>query len=164
MVQRLRAPRRHASGFRSRVFRGQPVKRTAAGVLLVAVYVRVSKKDQHLTQQFRGLREEAERRGWRIVRIYRERKSSRKDRPQLQAMLQAAGRREFGAVMVWRLDRLGRSLIELVSNVEALQARGIVAVSVKDGALDTSNASARFQLTILGAVAEYERELIRERT
>jgi len=55
-------------------------------------------------------------------------------------------------------------LIELIGNVERLTKRGVAAVSVKDGALDTESASARFQLTILAAVAEYERELIRERT
>lgn len=140
------------------------MKRTAAGALAVAVYVRVSTTDQHLSQQFRMMREEAERRGWRIVRVFREKRSTRKDRPQLAAMLNAAARLEFGAVMVWRLDRLGRSLVELVANVERLNGRGVVALSVKDGALDTASASAKFQLSILAAVAEYERELIRERT
>jgi DNA invertase Pin-like site-specific DNA recombinase len=129
-----------------------------------AVYVRVSMKDQHLIEQFRGLRQEAERRGWRIVAVYRERESTRRERPQLERMLNAAMQRKFDAVLVWRLDRLGRSVIELVGNVERLRERGVAAVSVRDGALDTASASARLQLHMLGAVAEYEREVIRERT
>ncbi len=130
----------------------------------VALYVRVSTRDQHLGAQLRELRAEARRRRWRVVDEVREVGSSRRDRPQLEAMINRALRRELDAILVVRLDRLGRSLVELVGNVERLVARGVVVVSVRDGALDTSSASAKLQLAVLGAVAEYEREVIRERT
>ena len=130
----------------------------------VALYVRVSTRDQHLGEQLRELRAEARRRGWRVAAEVREVRSSRRDRPQLEAMINRALRRELDAILVLRLDRLGRSLVELVGNVERLVARGVVVVSVRDGALDTSSASAKLQLAVLGAVAEYEREVIRERT
>jgi putative DNA-invertase from lambdoid prophage Rac len=65
---------------------------------------------------------------------------------------------------VWRLDRLGRGLIEVVTRVRELHDQGVQVVSVRDGAIDTSSAAGQFQLATLAAAAEYERELIRERT
>lgn len=126
--------------------------------------VRVSTKEQHLVEQFRGLRAEAERRGWKIVSVFRERVSTRRDRPQLTRLLADAMMRRFDAVLVWRLDRLGRSLLETFGNVERLHERGVQVVSVKDGALDTSTPSGRLQIGMLCACAEYERGLVRERT
>ncbi len=129
-----------------------------------AIYVRVSTRDQHLVEQFHGLRQEAERRDWKIVAVYRERESTRRERAQLQRLLADAMMRRCDAILVWRLDRLGRSLLETYSNVQRLHERGVQVVSVRDGALDTSTPSGRLQLAMLCACAEYEREVIRERT
>lgn len=130
----------------------------------VAIYARVSTQDQHLEQQIAGLRAEAKFRGWTVSAIYKEKRSTRAFRPALTEMLSRAMMRRHDAILVWRLDRLGRSLVELVGNVERLVEQGVVVVSVKDGALDTTTAASRLQLTVLAAAAEYERELLRERT
>lgn len=130
----------------------------------VALYARVSTLEQHLDEQVRGLRQEAKLRGWKVAAEYAEKRSTRAFRPELEAMLNRALRHEHDAILVWRLDRLGRSLIELVQNVDRLVERGVVVVSVKDGALDTSSAGGRLQLAVLGAAAEFEREVLRERT
>ncbi len=129
-----------------------------------AIYVRVSTRDQHLTEQFRGLRQEAERRGWKVVAVYRERESTRRERGQLARLLADSMMNRHDAILIWRLDRIGRSLLETYSNVQKLHERGIQVVSVRDGALDTSTPSGRLQLAMLCACAEYERELLRERT
>ena len=122
-----------------------------------ALYVRVSTRDQSLVEQFRGLRLEAQARGWRVVGVYRE-------RPELARLLAAAAMRRCDAILVWRLDRLGRSLLETFGNVEKLVQRGIRVVSVRDGALDTSTPAGRLQVAMLASCAEYEREVLRERT
>jgi DNA invertase Pin-like site-specific DNA recombinase len=83
------------------------------------------------------------------------------DRPGLAALLDYV--REGDTVVVWKLDRLGRNMIHILQTVEELTNRGITLVSVTDG-IDSSTAAGRMMIGVLGSLAEYERELIKERT
>jgi DNA invertase Pin-like site-specific DNA recombinase len=130
----------------------------------VAIYVRASTLEQDLAGQRKGMLEEARRRGWKVTAVYAEAKSSRVHRPEFDRLYKLAMQRRHDAVFVWRLDRLGRGLIEVVTRVRELHDQGVQVVSVRDGAIDTSSAAGQFQLATLAAAAEYERELIRERT
>lgn len=130
----------------------------------VAIYVRASTLEQDLAGQRKAMLEEARRRGWKVAAVYAESKSTRVLRPELERMHAAAMRRQHDAVIVWRLDRLGRGLLEVVGRVRELHERGVQVLSVRDGAIDTTSAAGQFQLATLAAAAEYERELIRERT
>jgi DNA invertase Pin-like site-specific DNA recombinase len=99
-----------------------------------------------------------------IVQTFTDEMSGRKqDRPALQAMLAAARRHEFDVLLVWKLDRLGRSAKHLLQVLDELHALGIAFISVTQ-ALDTSTAAGKLLFTVLGAVAEFESSLIGERT
>src|SRR5215470_74218 len=95
----------------------------------VALYTRVSTDNQTTENQERELRQIADRRGWEVVRIYCDNGVSgakgRKDRPGLDAMLKDAGRRKFDVLMVWAIDRLGRSLIDLLHTIQELESVGV---------------------------------------
>ena len=94
-----------------------------------ALYVRVSTDHQSVENQMRELRQVAERRGWTVVEVYRDAGISgakgRDKRPGLDAMLKDASRRKFDVVMAWAIDRLGRSLIDLLGTIEHLQEVGV---------------------------------------
>jgi putative DNA-invertase from lambdoid prophage Rac len=130
----------------------------------VALYARVSTLNgQHPEMQFAELREYASRRGWTISEYTDLDVSGAKEsRPELNRMLKDAHLRHFDAVLVWKLDRLGRSLKHLVTTIEDLSAYGVTFVSLRDN-LDLSTPSGRLMLHIIGAMAEFERELIKER-
>lgn len=130
-----------------------------------AVYVRVSTRDQRYLQQFKEVRAAVEARGWRVVRVYRERRSGAHgaNRPVWAALRRDAALRRFGAVAVWSLDRMGRSALEILKDVEAFDSRGVRLVVVRGG-VETTGPAGRLVLTVLAAVAELERELISDRT
>lgn len=129
----------------------------------VALYARVSTQDQNLDQQTAPCIENCKRNGW-SYEVFQEKISGAKDtRPQLDVMLQRVRAGEFGAVMVWKLDRLGRSTIHLIQLVEEFRNRGVQFIALTQG-IDTSSAQGKFFLTVLAAFAELERELIKERT
>ncbi|MEE6139848.1 recombinase family protein [Mycobacterium sp. 050128] len=86
---------------------------------------------------------------------------ARDDRPGLAALLDYV--REGDAVVVWKLDRLGRNTLHILETVKALTDRGITLVSTSDG-IDSSTAAGRMMIGVLGSLAEYERELVKERT
>ena len=94
-----------------------------------ALYVRVSTDHQSVENQVRELKEVAERRGWTVVEIYRDAGISgakgRDKRPGLDAMLKDASRRKFDVVMAWAIDRLGRSLIDLLGTIQHLEEVGV---------------------------------------
>src|SRR5262245_45785276 len=94
-----------------------------------ALYARVSTDHQSVENQIRELGEVAKHRGWTMVEIYRDAGISgakgRDERPGLDAMLKDAGRRKFDIVMAWAIDRLGRSLIDLLGTIEHLEAVGV---------------------------------------
>jgi DNA invertase Pin-like site-specific DNA recombinase len=130
----------------------------------VALYGRVStlqKQDPEL--QMRELWEYAARRGWEIADEYIDRVSGSKDsRPGLNRLMADAGARKFDAVLVWKLDRFGRSLRHLVNALAELEALGVAFVSLRDN-LDLSTPAGRMLFHMIGAMAEFERSLIQER-
>lgn len=131
----------------------------------VAVYLRVSTDDQTVENQRRELAAYIEARGWTVTREYADEgiSGSKERRPALDELLQDARRRRFDMVIVWSLDRLGRNLRHLVTLLDELQGLNVALVSLRDG-LDLSTAAGRLQMQILAALAEFERNRLRERT
>ena len=132
----------------------------------VALYVRVSTKDQDTENQRRELAEVAERAGWNVVAVYADEGISgakgRDKRPAFDAMLKAVTRREVDMVAAWSVDRLGRSLQNLVETLSALRAAG-ADLYLHQQALDTTTPAGRAMFGMLGVFAEFEREIIVER-
>src|SRR5215470_14227178 len=131
-----------------------------------AIYVRVSTDKQTIENQLRELHRIAERRGWEIVQEYRDAGISgvkgREDRPGLDEMLKDAQRRRFDVVMAWAIDRLGRSLIDLLGTIQTLEACG-VDLYLDQQAIDTTTPAGKLMFQITGAFAEFERSMIRQR-
>src|SRR5580693_9217385 len=131
-----------------------------------AIYVRVSTDKQTVENQVQALRQIAERRGWEIVAQYDDAGISgskgRKDRPGLDTMLQDAQRRRFDVVMAWAIDRLGRSLIDLLGTIQTLEACS-VDLYLDQQAIDTTTPAGRLMFQVTGAFAEFERGMIRQR-
>jgi DNA invertase Pin-like site-specific DNA recombinase len=131
----------------------------------VALYARVSTANGHQDpeMQLRELREYAEHRGLTIFGEYIDRMTGSKDsRPALNRLMTDAQLRKFDAVLVWKLDRFGRSLRHLVNALAELEALGLTFISLRDN-LDLSTPSGRLMFQIIGAMAEFERALIQER-
>ena len=128
------------------------------------IYVRVSTGEQDTAMQEAELRDCAERRGWEVNKVYRDQGQSgaRESRPGLNALLDDVRRRRVDVVMVWSLDRLARSLKHLLSLAEEFHSLGVDLCSHKQ-AIDTSSPAGRLTYQVLGAVAEFEREMLRER-
>jgi DNA invertase Pin-like site-specific DNA recombinase len=123
----------------------------------------VSTADQHtIPEQVRQLEQLARRRGWTIVRTVREVASGATKRAKRDALLDDARRREIDAILVWKLDRWGRSVADLVATMNELTALGVVFVSMTE-ALDLSTPSGRALAGMLAVFAEFERDLLRER-
>jgi DNA invertase Pin-like site-specific DNA recombinase len=114
--------------------------------------------------QLAELREYAGRRGWQIVEEFVDQGVSgcRESRPALNRLMSDACRRRFDAILVWKIDRWGRSLKHLVTSLAELDAYGIAFISLRDN-LDLSTPSGRLMMQLLGAMAEFERALIQER-
>jgi DNA invertase Pin-like site-specific DNA recombinase len=130
----------------------------------VAIYARVSTLDQQPENQLLELRRYAEARGWRVVAEHVDHgiSGAKERRPALDALKADAKRRRIDAVLCWRLDRLGRNLRHLILLLDELQALGVAFVSLAEG-IDATTPAGKLQLHILGAIAEFERERIRER-
>ncbi len=128
-----------------------------------AIYARVSTANngQDPTLQTRELREYCERRGWSITSEYVDVgvSGSKEKRPELDKLVTDAHRRRFDVVLVWKLDRFGRSLRHLVNSLAELESLGIDFVSLRDN-LDLTTPSGRLMFQIIGAMAEFERALI----
>jgi putative DNA-invertase from lambdoid prophage Rac len=130
-----------------------------------AIYARVSTSDQNNAIQIRELTDYVQRRGWQLAGIYQDQMSGAKaSRPGLDRLVADARVRRFDAVLVWKLDRFGRSLVRCVSGIQELASLGVRFIATSQG-LDTdeSNPASKLLLHILAAVAQFERELIRER-
>jgi len=128
-----------------------------------AIYARVSMVDQEPENQLQELRGYAEARGWTATEYVGRGVSGSKDRrPALDQLLADARRRRLDVVVCWRLDRLGRNLKHLITLLEELQALGVAFVSLAEG-IDATTPAGKLQMHILGAIAEFERERIRER-
>src|SRR6516164_5272645 len=131
-----------------------------------ALYLRVSTDKQTVENQRTALTAIAERRGWQIVTTYTDAGISgakgRKDRPGLDRMLKDASRRRFDVVMAWAIDRLGRSLIDLLGTIQGLEAAG-VDLFLEQQAIDTTTPAGKLMFQVTGAFAEFERSMIRQR-
>ena len=138
-----------------------------------ALYVRVSTTnraarnqavfEQNPEVQELPLRQMAEQRGWTVTKVYSDRMSgSKSDRPGLNALMRDARRGTFDVVVVWRFDRVTRSIEQLVIALAEFRSLGIDFVSSQE-ALDTSTPMGKAMFTIIGAMAELERNVIRER-
>src|SRR5262249_55647567 len=140
-------------------FMAKPAKRAA-------LYVRVSTDHQSVDNQIRELTQVAERRGWTVVEVYRDAGISgakgRDQRPGLDDMLKDASRRKFNVVMAWAIDRLGRSLIDLLETIKHLEAVG-VDLYLDQQNIDTTTPMGKLLFQITGVFAEFERSMIRRR-
>lgn len=131
----------------------------------VALYARVSTlAGQSPEMQLLELREYAARRGWQVIEEYVDYgvSGATESRPALNRLMADAKRRRFDVISVWKLDRFGRSVRHLVTALADLEAVGVAFVSLKDN-LDLTTPSGRLLFQIIAAMAEFERELIRER-
>jgi DNA invertase Pin-like site-specific DNA recombinase len=128
-----------------------------------AIYVRVSTVEQETAMQEAELKEYCERRGWESI-LYRDKGQSgaKQDRPALNMLLGDLRKRKIDVILVWSLDRLARSLKQLLTISEECRSLGVDLVSLKQS-IDTTLPAGRLTFSILGAVAEFERELLRER-
>src|SRR5580700_6294332 len=138
----------------------------AGGRRRVAFYLRVSTGSQNVENQRRELQEVADRAGWEVVAVYQDEGISgttgRDRRPQFDAMLKDATRRKFDMIAAWSLDRLGRSLQDLVAFLSELRASGTDLFLHKQ-ALDTSTAAGKAMFGMVSVFAEFEADIIKER-
>lgn len=128
------------------------------------LYARVSTYDQQtLAMQNGAMREYAVRRGWTIALQVRDVNSGAARRDAREKLLEAARRREIDVVLVWRLDRWGRSVTDLLATLQELEHLGVGFVSLTE-ALDLTTPAGRAMAGLLAIFAEFEREVLRERT
>src|SRR6516225_8675912 len=138
--------------------------RSRSKMLRAGLYARVSTNDQQtLAMQNRAMREYAARRGWMITLQIREVNSGAAKREARERLLNAARRREIDIVLVWRLDRWGRSVTDLLATLQELEHLGVGFVSLTE-VLDLTTPAGRAMAGLLAIFAEFEREILRERT
>src|SRR5882757_8806305 len=136
--------------------------RKPAKMFRVGLYARVSSSDQQtIPLQIRALREYAVRRGWTIALQVKEVGSGASQRQLREKLLEAARRREIDVVLVWRLDRWGRSVADLLATLQELEHLGVGFVSLTE-ALDLTTPAGRAMAGLLVIFAEFEREILRE--
>jgi len=130
----------------------------------VAIYTRVSTDSQTTQNQRLELESYCQRQGWSIVGVYDDSgiSGTKSDRPALNRLLKDASQGKMDVVLVWKIDRLARSVVHLLQVLQQLQASGVGFVSTTQQ-IDTTTAYGRMVLTFLGAVSEFERSLIVER-
>jgi DNA invertase Pin-like site-specific DNA recombinase len=137
-----------------------------AAVKRVAFYQRVSTNGQTTANQRRELQAVAKRHGWNVVQIFEDNGISgakgRRDRPGLDALLKSVARRDVDMVAAWSVDRLGRSLKDLLEILGDLHAKGVDLYLHQQG-IDTSTPSGRAMFQMVGVFAEFERGIIRDR-
>ena len=130
----------------------------------VAIYARVSTDRQTVDMQIHELKAYVDRRGWDLLREFIDQGYSGSDtkRPAFQEMMNEAKKRKFDVLLVWKLDRLSRSMKDLVMVLNELGGLGIDFVSY-DNNLDTSTPTGKLVFHVIGAVAEFEKDIIKER-
>src|SRR3984893_13389479 len=155
------AAKRASGTVKSQRVYGQPPE--AAKMFRAGLYARVSTHDQQtLPLQMRAMREYAARRGWTIAVQIKEVGSGAAERELREKLLDSARRREIDVVLVWRLDRWGRSLVDLVVTLKELAELGVSFVSLNE-ALDLTTATGRAMAGVLSVFAAFEHEILRER-
>jgi DNA invertase Pin-like site-specific DNA recombinase len=131
-----------------------------------AIYARVSTDHQSVENQIQELTQIAKRRSWEIVQVYTDAGISgakgRVQRPGLDQMLKDASRRHFDVVMCWAIDRLGRSLIDLLGTIQHMEAVG-VDLYLDQQSIDTTTPMGKLVFQITSAFADFERSMIRQR-
>jgi len=131
-----------------------------------AIYLRVSTQDQTTSNQEHELRQAAERASWQVAKLYKDHGISgakgRNGRPAFDALCRDATKRQFDVVMAWNVDRLGRSLKDLVAFLSELHALGIDLFLHQQG-LDTTTPAGKAMFQMLGVFAEFEHSIIQER-
>ena len=138
-------------------------RQAATKMFRVGLYARVSTHDQKtLPLQIRTMREYATKRGWEIAVQIKEIGSGDVERELREKVMAAARRREIDVVLVWRLDRWGRSLADLVVTLKELSELGVGFVSLTE-ALDLTTPTGRAMAGLLSVFAEFEHEILRER-
>jgi DNA invertase Pin-like site-specific DNA recombinase len=130
----------------------------------IGIYARVSTKDQSCELQVRDLRAYCTARGFDLVREYVDvgQSGAKDSRPELNKLMDDARKRQFDAIVVWRFDRFARSTKHLLTALEEFRSLGIQFISYQEN-VDTSSALGQALFTIVSAVAQLERDLIRER-
>jgi DNA invertase Pin-like site-specific DNA recombinase len=132
----------------------------------VGLYVRVSTSEQTTRNQRRELKAVADRHGWQMAAVFEDAGISgakgRNQRPGLDALMKAVARKEIDMVAAWSVDRLGRSVTDLLDVLKELHAKNVDLFLYQQG-LDTSTPSGRAMFQMLGVFAEFERAMIRER-
>ncbi|MDI9561173.1 MAG: recombinase family protein [Pseudomonadota bacterium] len=130
----------------------------------IAIYARVSTDRQSTESQLDALREYAGKRAWAISKEYIDEgyTGSNTKRPAFTAMMADARKRKFDVLLVYKLDRLSRSLKDLITTLDDLKSMGIDFISYDNG-LDTTTPTGRLIFNVVGAVAEFEKDIIRER-
>jgi DNA invertase Pin-like site-specific DNA recombinase len=130
----------------------------------ITIYARVSTKDQSCELQLRDLRTYCAARGFDLVREYVDvgQSGAKDSRPELNKLMDDARKRQFDAIVVWRFDRFARSTKHLLLALEEFRSLGIQFISYQEN-IDTSSALGQAVFTIVSAVAQLERDLIRER-
>jgi putative DNA-invertase from lambdoid prophage Rac len=127
------------------------------------LYARVSKHDQQtLPMQLTAMRDYARKRKWAVTVEIKDVGSGATARPKRETLIAAARRREIDLVLVWRLDRWGRSLVDLVNTLQELNALDVGFVSLSE-ALDLTTPSGRALAGMLAVFAEFERDILRDR-
>jgi putative DNA-invertase from lambdoid prophage Rac len=133
----------------------------------VALYARVSTTDQNCEAQLKELREFASRMNWQVFQEYVDTgfSGSKASRPALNQLMADVSLKKFDAVAVYKLDRFGRSVLNMTQQLGTLEALGIRFIAISQGIdTDKANPTSRLLLHILSSIAEFEREIIRERT
>ena len=132
---------------------------------IVALYARVSTDKQAVDMQTSELKKFIKRRGWKLFDTYIDQGFSGKNtkRPAFNEMINQARERRFDILVVWKLDRLGRSLRDLINTLDDLSSFGVDFISYKDQQIDTTTASGRLLFAVVASVAEFEKDLISER-
>lgn len=129
----------------------------------VGIYARVSTHDQQtLPMQLKQMKTYIKNRKWNLTVEFQEIGSGAKTRPKREELLKMARRREIDAILVWKLDRFGRSLADLITSLNELRELDVIFVSITE-ALDFSTPSGRAMAGMLSTFAEFERDMIRER-
>lgn len=128
-----------------------------------ALYARVSTRDQQtLPMQLKIMEEYVKNRGWDVVLQIEETSSAIKERKKRATILTAAKRREIDVIVVWKLDRWGRSLVELINELQDLNVLGVGFVSITE-ALDFTTPSGKAMAGMLAVFAQFERDMLSER-
>jgi DNA invertase Pin-like site-specific DNA recombinase len=132
----------------------------------VAIYARVSTDGQTVANQRRELEAVAERHGWQIVEVFEDKGVSgakdRTERPAMKRLMEGVARRQFDLVAAWSVDRLGRSLVDLIGFLKELHAKGIDLYLDRQG-IDTTTPAGKAMFQMMGVFAEFERAMIQDR-